>query len=157
MTEQFAKDHLNLVLSFFPRVDGSIAVLVGLEVAMLGYLAPHVPDSGAWLSTEWVGMLSLFAAVGSLTFSFAMLFRAAFPRLDGGCGSLVYFREIANRPAAQFSEEYNAVRDAELLQDLIGQIWRNSEILTMKYDRLKIAFTWLAVGIPFWLIALNSL
>lgn len=157
MTHEFAKDHLNLVLSFFPRVDGSIAVLVGLEVAMLGYLAPRVPNSAAWLAAQWVGVLSLFAAVASLTFSFAMLFRAAFPRLDGGYGSLVYFREIAKRPAAQFSEEYNAVRAPELLQDLIGQIWRNSEILTMKYDRLKIAFIWLAVAIPFWLVALNSL
>jgi hypothetical protein len=155
MTQEFAKDHLNLLLSFFPRVDSSIAVLVGLEVAMLGYLAPQVRGSAAWLTAEWVGLMSLFVAVASLTFSFAMLFRAAFPRLDGGSGSLVYFREIAKRPAAQFSEEYNAVRAPELLQDLIGQIWRNSEILTMKYNRLKTAFIWLAVGIPFWLIALN--
>jgi pycsar effector protein len=157
MTQEFAKDHLNLVLSFFPRVDGSIAVLVGLEVAMVGYLAPQMSDSVAWRNLEWSIVVSLSATLGSLLLSFVMLFRAGFPRLDGGSSSLIYFRAIAKRSNPEFSKEYHTADDPQLLEDLVGQIWRNSEILTLKYDRLKHAFLWLAVGIVFWLIALISL
>ena len=44
MDRDFAKDHLTLVLSFFPRVDSAIALLVGIEIAMLGYLAAKLPS-----------------------------------------------------------------------------------------------------------------
>lgn len=157
MTIEFAKDHLNMLLSFYPRVDGAIAVLVGVEVAMLGYLAPQVPASNAWRGLEIVAVMSLVVAVASLAFSFVTLYRAAFPQLEGGDRSLIYSRAIAKRAKSEFESEYRAATEADVLSDMISQIWRNSEILTNKYDRLKMAFVWLGVALPCWLIALSSL
>lgn len=40
------------------------------------------------------------------------------------------------------------------LKDMLNQIYRNSQILTMKFDHLKWAFVYLAIALPFWIIVL---
>src|SRR5215208_4560312 len=105
MNEQFAKDHLHLVLSFFPRVDSAIGLLMGIEVAILGYLAPQVPEVSKWRGLDPFTVLALVGTVVSIGWSFVILFRGAFPILEGGQGSLVYFRSIAKRTALRFRDE----------------------------------------------------
>lgn len=68
--------------------------------------------------------------------------------------SLIYFREIAYRKEDEFIKEFMTQGEDEYLKDLLNQTYRNSQILTQKFDHLKLAFVFLAIALPFWVIAL---
>ena len=83
-----------------------------------------------------------------------MLYRGGFPNLAGGEGSLVYFREIAKRTEHKFIEEFSAQSEKHHANDLLGQVWRNSQILSIKFDCLKLAFAFMALAIVPWLVSI---
>jgi hypothetical protein len=94
------------------------------------------------------------ATILLLAASVAMLYRGGFPNLSGGQSSLVYFREIAKRTEHRFVEEFSAQSEKHYANDLLGQVWRNSQILTIKFDCLKLAFTFMALAIVPWIVTL---
>ena len=53
--------------------------------------------------------------------------------------SLVYFAEIAKRTESEYIHQYESVSVKNLTRDVAGQIWRNSEIVAVKYKYLKYA------------------
>jgi hypothetical protein len=83
------------------------------------------------------------------------LYRVAFPALDGGHESLIYFREIAKRTESNFIDAFTAQDEVSRVKDLLGQAWRNSCILTAKFDSLKWAFISAALAIIPWAIAVG--
>jgi hypothetical protein len=146
---QAAKDQLNLVLSFFSRVESKSSVLLAINTGMAGFLAANAPplrELSKWMVIAGTATLLLLAA------SIVMLYRGAFPRLKGGQGSLVYFREIAGRTEHKFVEEFKAQSDEHYANELLAQAWRNAEILRTKFDCLKHAFTLMALAILPWLV-----
>lgn len=151
--ESTAREQLNLVLGFFPRVDSMIVVVLGIDLAMLGVLAAHLPRFPAL--SPWA--LLALVPVAPLSVSLVRLYRAAFPRLDGGAQSLVYFREVAARTEATFVHQFLHQKTGDYTRDVLGQIWRNSQILSLKYDSLKSAFVWLAWAVFPWAIAIAGL
>jgi len=66
----------------------------------------------------------------------------------------VYFREIASRTEHRFIEQFKEQTDEHRVNDILGQVWRNSEILRAKFEALKAAFTLLAIAIVPWIISL---
>ena len=68
--------------------------------------------------------------------------------------SLVYFREIASRTESKFIDEFMKQTETDHVKDLLGQVWRNSEILKDKFDYLKTAFVFVALAIPPWVVSL---
>jgi hypothetical protein len=148
-----ARDQLNRTLGFFARVDGKASVVLGVDTAMLAVLATRT-SSYALLRWEWIAVgLTLVP----LAFSFWQLYREAFPSLDGGEQSLLYFREIAKRDERKYIEAWQRMTDDEYLKDLLRQTWRNSEILKQKFDHMKLAFYGLALAIVPWMISLALL
>jgi hypothetical protein len=147
---ELSKNQLDRVLNFFPRVELNISVVLGVNLGMLALLATNAPPIKYFegymtfpiLTTVFIG-LSLWHISQGL-----------FPRLDGGSQSLIYFREIANRTESKFISEFRSQKEDELINDILGQVWRNSEILKKKYDHLKYAFIMLALAIIPWLISL---
>lgn len=97
-------------------------------------------------------IITAVVTTGLVGASIVMLYRGSFPRLTGGQGSLVYFREIAGRTEHKFIDEFKAQSDEHHANDLLAQTWRNSEILRMKFNCLKYAFILLAVAILPWLV-----
>jgi Family of unknown function (DUF5706) len=148
---QASREELNLVLAFFPRVESKSSVLLAIDTSMLGFLAAKAPPIGEWSLPMDISAGVSFAL---LAWSIAMLYHGAFPRLEGGQGSLIYFREIAGRTEHRFVEEFRGQSDEQYTNDLLGQTWRNSQILTTKYDCLKQAFTSMALSILPWLVAI---
>jgi hypothetical protein len=146
---QAGKDQLNLVLSFFARVESKSSVLLAIDTGMLGFLAANAPPLRE--STLFMVIAAIMALV-LLSASIVMLYRGAFPQLTGGHGSLVYFREIAARTEHKFVEEFKAQSEEHYADELLRQAWRNSEILRAKFDCLKHAFTLMALAILPWLI-----
>lgn len=146
-----AKDQLNRVLGFFQRADAKASVLLSLDLGMLALLAVNAPAAASF---DWP-MLVVVAPLTLLTISLVHLYLGAFPQLDGGHDSLVYFREIAKKTEVKYIQEFSAASEEELLKDLLAQIWRNSEILKTKFDHLKLAFVFLAWGIVPWVLTLT--
>jgi hypothetical protein len=77
-----------------------------------------------------------------------------FPNLKGGEASLVYFREIAKLREHSFIEKFSAQSEKQYANDLLAQVWRNSQILSTKFDSLKLAFTFMALAILPWIVSL---
>jgi len=146
-----SKDELNLVLSFFPRVDAKASVVLAVNTGMVGYLAAHIPPLN---SIRWWEYLPPSFAIALLTLSFWHLYKGAFPTLEGGNQSLVYFREIARRTESKFIDEFMAQEEVAYIKDVLAQSWRNSEILKEKFDHLKWSFIFLAAAVLPWTIAL---
>jgi hypothetical protein len=146
-----ARDQLDRVLGFFPRVDAKASVVLAVNTGMLAFLVSHVssPNSLAWWEIAIPSIAVLLLGV-SLWF----LYKGAFPSLKGGSLSLVYFREIAARTEANFIDEFTKRSTVEHARDLLGQAWRNSEILKEKFYYLKVAFVFLALAIPPWVVSL---
>lgn len=145
-----SKDQLTRVLAFFSRVDTVASVLLGVDLGMLALLANNVLPISFF---EWSIYVSAIPAV-LIGISLYHLFRGYFPRLTGGWLSLIYFREIAERTESDFIREFRAQSEETYVNDLLSQVWRNSEILTQKFNHLSKAFIFLAWAIIPWVVAL---
>jgi hypothetical protein len=146
-----AEKQLDRILSFFPRVEAKGSFLFALDTGLLALVALnlHLDDFRVWfLVLPAVAVLLITGA------SLYFLYRCSFPWLKGGANSLIYFREIAKRTETKFIDEYIAQNDDAHIRDLLGQVWRNSEILKMKYDAIKIAFILSATALLPWTIFL---
>jgi len=71
-----SKDQLNLVLSFFPRVDSKLSVVLAINTGMLAVLGTDAPPLEA---LSWPVILAAGAAVLLLGASIVFLYRGAFP------------------------------------------------------------------------------
>jgi Family of unknown function (DUF5706) len=149
--ETASEAQLTLVLSFFARVETKLSFVFAIDTGMLAVLAADAPPMktlSLW-ATGAAGLAVLFIGL-----SIVFLYRGAFPNLKGGEASLVYFREIARRTEHQFIAQFKKQTQEQRTDDLLGQAWRNSEILKMKFEALKVAFTLLAISVAPWSIAL---
>lgn len=144
------QSQLTLVLSFFPRVDSLSSVLLAINTGMLAVLGATTPFP---TKLEWL-TLAIVLAFLFIALSLWHLYKGAFPRLEGGEKSLVYFREIAGRTESGFLSEFMKQDESAYVNDLLGQIWRNSQILTEKFNHLKKAFVCLALAVAPWALAL---
>jgi hypothetical protein len=125
---------LDRVLGFFPRIEARINGLFGVNTLILvvGALNISVSDLKLWYVT-----IPGTVAVLALAMSYVFLFRANFPDVRGGAGSLIFFAEIQKRTETAYLDEVLACSDDDFRKDMIGQIWRNSQILCDKYVNIK--------------------
>ena len=144
------KYQLQLVLGFFSRVEAKASVVLAVNTGMLGALAANLPSSQNF---QWRMFVAVVPVV-LIGLSDWFLFRITFPDLKGGSNSLVYFRTIAERTEHKFIEEFMAMDTNDYVKDMLGQVWRNSEILSKKFDHLKAAFILMLLAILPWVIAL---
>jgi hypothetical protein len=141
---------LTAILGQLARVDSQAAVLLGAIVAMLAVLGANAPPLSMMDRSAIFGLVPLLLLLASLQ----ELYGGAFPRLEGGQQSLVYFKEIAARTESRFIAEFRSVNADWYLDDLLGQVWRNSEILALKFQHLRMAFQLLAWALVPWLATL---
>lgn len=147
---------LSRVLDFFPRVDARVNGLFAFNTALLivAVLNLSVGDLARW----YVGVPSV-AFVISLLISFTFLYRVNFPDMRGGQGSLIYFAEVQNRTETQYIEDFETCSEDLYRRDMLGQIWRNSQILCHKFRAVKMAIIFTLVSMPFfiWLLAATAI
>jgi pycsar effector protein len=151
VAREFATKHLDRILGFFARVEAKASFLFAMDTGLLALLALNVRvgDAQIWYLVA-PAALSLVLLLASLYF----VYRCTFPHLTGGSASLIYFREIARRTEAKFIEEFLVQEESSHTRDLLGQVWRNSEILKLKFEAMKIAFVLTAVALIPWTIFL---
>ena len=147
-----ANDLLTKVLSFFPRVDTKANALLAINTGMLAILVANSPSFVEF--NTWYMFIPLVPIL-IIGMSIWHVYKCSFPKLGGGNGSLIYFQEIANRTEVNYLDEFKALTEDKLLKDLVGQIWRNSEVLKLKYQHIKWAFNLLALAIVPWILSLG--
>ena len=147
-----ARDPLTLILGFFPRVDAKASAILAINTGMLAVLASNAPTVATMSVFSCVSAGITVAMIGG---SLWFLYRVAFPVLHGGHQSLIYFREIAKRTETTFIDQFLGQEDTARLKDLLGQVWRNSEILKLKFDSLRWAFILMALAIIPWVTAVS--
>ena len=152
ITKETAEKQLDRIMGFFPRVDAKGSFLFALNTGMLAFLFLNLrpTDLNAWFLALPAGV-----AIVTLAASLINLYRSAYPSLKGGAELLIYFREIAKRTEAKYIDAFTKQTDA-YVRDVMGQVWRNSEILTIKYDAVKLAFILTAFTIIPWSIFLSA-
>ncbi|MEO7323226.1 MAG: Pycsar system effector family protein [Dokdonella sp.] len=149
-----AWNQLNLVLSFFTRIDTKLSVVLGLDLGMLAVLFTRIPRVKEVTTLQWVFAVPFFVAIGTSLFH---LYRGSFPHLLGGTTSLVFFRRIGAMQESEFLRACRTRSSTELAEDLFEQVWRNSKILTIKFESLQRAHHALILASIPWLGALGLL
>ncbi len=141
---------LDRTLSFFPRADSRAQVMLGVNVGLLFTLGINFP---VYSTANYVHLIWL-APVLLLGFSLYKLYEVAFPQLDGGIDSLIYFNEISKHTEGQYSQGFLTMDANTYLKDLLAQVFRNSQILSSKFQSLKESMIATGMALPVWLIAL---
>jgi hypothetical protein len=129
-----AERQLDRMQSFFPRIDAKVTAVAAWLSVELAIAALNTKLGDLRVAYVWVP----FAAyVLASAFSASRIWQCVFPDQKGGQGSLIYFGAIAGRTEGGFRREFNAATEAELLDDVIGQVWRNAEIVCAKYSAVQ--------------------
>jgi len=139
-----AERQLDRMQSFFPRIDAKItavAAWLSVEIAVAG-LNTKLSDLRA--AYVWVPFVVFLITTG---WSGSCVWRCLFPDRKGGQGSLIYFGSIANRTEGSFQSDFKAASDGQLLDDVLGQVWRNAEIVCDKYIAVQSSIRWATVSL----------
>jgi hypothetical protein len=146
-----AAAQLDRILGFFARVDAKSSALFAINSGMIAVLCANLSASDI---LSWYVVLAAALALGLLLVSQYFIYKCAFPTLKGGHSSLIYFREIAKKTEANFIDQFLASEIESMTKDFLGQVWRNSEILKIKFDALKVSFILTATALLPWTVFL---
>jgi hypothetical protein len=146
---EVAERQLDRIQSFFPRIDSRVPALFAVGVGQVAIATLNLNASN--INEWWVALPGAFFLVGMAIVGWN-LYRCAFPHLAGGIRSLVYFNEIAKLSEGHFLERYSTVSEADYRRDVISQIWRNSEIVALKFGYIRTATQFTMVSFVPWLI-----
>ncbi|MBZ9940164.1 DUF5706 domain-containing protein [Mesorhizobium sp. BR1-1-13] len=146
-----AERQLDRIMNFFPRIDSKVSALFAIVSGQVAFAAINITidDLKSW----WIAIPAIVFVI-CIVWSIGNLYRCTFPHLTGGHASLVYFKEIAKLTEAGFVDRYLSLNEETLRRDVIGQIWRNSEIVALKYDYLKQATVATMVALLPWALLL---
>jgi hypothetical protein len=148
---EIASQQLDRVLGFFARVEGKASFVFAIDSALLGLIAINLQRDDL---TNWVVMTPAAICVVLLCVSLFYIYRCSFPYLAGGQRSLIYFREIASLREVEFIERVSKIEEEAYATDMLGQVWRNSEILSKKFNAIKAAFILTAISLAPWFVFL---
>lgn len=156
VSTEAAERQLDRLLGFFPRIDAKVSALTAMTFGQIAVAALNLEanDFKKW----WIAGPAGFFAL-SVFWTALHLYKCAYPHLKGGEGSLIYFGEISKFQELEFVSRFSEVTDKELKSDIAAQIWRNSQVLTFKYDFLKRATLGSIISVIPWtaLVCITSL
>lgn len=127
-------------------------MLFAANSAILGVLAARIDVKHF---DDWRIFVPAFLSLIAIAYSFGSLYLCAYPNTRGGNGSNVFFGSIARKTESAFVDEYRKLTEEEWLRDISAQIWRNSEILCLKYKFLKSSMISTMLGLIPWSIFIS--
>lgn len=146
-----AEANLDRLLEWISRYDGKAVAILALDTAMLGYLASVAPPFSEW---SWSFGIAMVASVGLSFASLLYLYTGSYPTTSTNRESLVFFGTIARKSERDFVLEFTHRTDESHLADVLAQCHRNSEIIDVKFARLKTAFVLMLATVPAWACSL---
>jgi len=129
-----AERQLDRVQSFFPRIDSKVSAIFAITAAQLAIAALNLSREDLVHWYVWV-LMALF--IGGVGWTMISLYFCTYPHLGGGDASLTYFKKIAEMSEEEFDGRYKALTHSELQDDFIRQVWRNAQIVNIKYWYLR--------------------
>jgi hypothetical protein len=148
---EVAERRLDRNLDWVGRSDTKFSLVLGVDAGMLGFLATSVSHGAVPIMTLVVATLATALLVASLIF----VYRGTYPRTKGPGGSLVYFGSVAGEELDDFKARFLACDVRGHLDDVLGQVHRNAEILDRKFAELQRAYWCLLAAIIPWAITLH--
>lgn len=145
-----AEQRLDRLLDWVGRSDTKFSVVLGVDTAMLGFLATSASARPVPLGA----IIFALASVALLVLSLIFVYRGTYPRTHGPNESLVYFGSIAEKELEKFKNEFLAYDLQSHLNDVLEQIHRNSEILNGKFAKLQRAYESMLIAAIPWTISL---
>lgn len=142
-----AERQLDRIHSQYSRVESKSSYLLATNIGILAIMFYNLDYKDF---TSWYVMLPFLIATSLVAFSLYDLYAAAYPQLEGGNESLIYFSSIASMTETNYLDRCVERSDDGLLKDVHGQIWRNSQILSDKYKSVRQAFTLTILSIFPW-------
>lgn len=142
-----ASEQLDRVHGLFSRIDDKASFLFAFNTGLAALLCLNIRPADL---QAWYMVVPAATALVMIVASLHFVYRASFPNLRGGNDSLFYFREIARRTEARFIDDFTNETDDKFLRDLLGQVWRNSEILKAKFEAIERAFLLSAIALLPW-------
>lgn len=148
----FAVAQFDRLQGFYSRVEGKAAFLFAINIGMAGVLAANLPIN-KYLTHE---AILAWASLILLTISTYRIFGTFFPHLDGAeHKGIIYFGDISELTIDDYIQKMSTYNDDQVEYDALVQVWRNCEILKLKYERVKYAFQSTALAIAPWLLFLS--
>jgi len=151
--EQISKAEQNLQrkLDWVERHDTRVAFAAGGTIAMLGVLA-----AASAAITDWrCGYYIVFGSALILQLvALTMIYFSQYPKTTPYRSSLLFFGSISKMSLKDFSRKFKAQTKDEYLDDLIDQVHINSEILSKKFENLKIALILAGISTFPWLLSI---
>ena len=149
----FTLGQLDRLMGFFPRVEGKASFLMVLNVALLGVAAINYPVRDV-VSPRGIAGIAAFVFLG---LSLLHVYKVFFPHLNPApTESITFFGDIAKGTAGEYKKRVIAISEDEFLDDMACQIWRNSEILKIKFDHVRVAFIFAGLSLPPWAVLLSA-
>jgi len=153
MKIDFYERQLDRINAYYPRLDAKVSALFAIASGQIAVAALNLSAND--LKLWWI-TVPLVVFVLTISVTLINLYRCAYPHLDGGHKSLIYFKEIATLRESEYIDQLAASDEASLKADVAGQIWRNSEIVNCKYRYLKNATIAAMLSLVPWGILLAS-
>lgn len=145
---------LDRLANFYPRVDGKAAFLLAFNVGLASIVILNVDFTGQFVALRH-GAALIFATLTGL--SCIELRQTFFPHLAGGVQqSHTYFADIAKQSCADFKAEWERLTPADRIADATIQVWRNSEILTIKFRSTERAFKLTMLAVIPWAVTIYN-
>jgi hypothetical protein len=148
---RIAETNLSRLLDWVGRIDGKSSVVWGGNTAMLGVLASLAPSPHLWTKQA-----AIFATVSVLCplASLVCVYLANYPQINVPSTSLHFFGGIAQNTFVEYSEAFVNASASDYLNDVLEQVHRNAEIVSMKFRALKWAYRALLIGVVPWVLCL---
>lgn len=142
---------LDRVQSFIPRIDARVSSLFAITSGQiaLSLINLSVDDLDGWFM-----VLCLLIFLTCAAWTVVNLYQCTHPNLEGGEKSLIYFAEIAKLQEEEYINKIASASKENLQDDLLRQIWRNSQIVSLKYASLKRAGSSIIFGTLPWAVLL---
>lgn len=154
-------ESLQRAIRFVRLADAKAAPVIALQVALVGTLAARFDRlQPIVLQSQWdAERISLIVVIGLyLVCLIAVIWSAAsvyIPRNPTtGSESLIYFEDIAAMPRERFVQRAGRLTPNEIERQLLDQIYRVSEVVSVKMRRSRCALVLSAPASVLWLVLL---
>jgi hypothetical protein len=142
---------LDRTLSFFSRVESKSSLLFASNIGILSIMLYNVSYQDI---KNWYVVVPVILASVLVAFSLGHLYLASFPDTKGGNESLFYFKSVGSNTEQNYVDTFTKKTDLEIEKDLLGQIWRNSQILNDKFSHVENAYKFSLLSIIPWIFFL---
>jgi len=146
-----AENNLQRNLDWVGRHDTRIAFATGISLAMLGILT----NASASIVTWTWNIYAVFGLTAFLLFiSLTLVYFSQYPKTESRNASLIFFDTVSALKCDDFKKKFKEMSDEDYLEDLLSQVHINAEILSKKFNYLKVSLRLLAVATFPWLFAI---